>query len=163
MAVLKVRCRITAVNPNRSVGLFIAPEDHKYCYAQYKDFLDRKIECDLVIQKHEETRTLPMNDLYQVITRKIAKETKNDHDQIKNYCKEKYGIYEKIVVPEKDKQGAIAMVEKYVQKSTAHYTIPEMCDIITGAFGLGADWGVDLSHEKKDYDDTKKTMNGAAT
>jgi hypothetical protein len=139
------------------VGLFISPEDWRYCHAQYKDFLDRKIECDLVIEQHQARRTMPMNDMWEGMVRKIAKETRHTFDQVRNYMKETWGVYEKIVVPVHAKDG-IAMQEKHVQKSTARYTIQEMSDLIMGTFEFGADCGVDLTVEKKDYDTKKKEL-----
>ena len=155
---LKVRVRLTAVREDGGVGLFIHPEDRKYVHAVYKDYLDRKVECDLVVQPHVKTRTLPMNDMWEGMCRKIAKETKHTFEAIRNYTKENYGTYEKLTVPVHDSNGGIVMQDKYVQKSTAKYSIEEMSDLIMGTFSLGSDFGVDLSGEKKDYDAKKKEL-----
>lgn len=152
---VKVRARLTAVREDRAVGLYVSPDDWKYVHAVYKDYLDRKIECDVVIQKHVKSRTLPMNKLFHSLCGKIAKETKHTQDIIKEYVKETYGVMEKITVP-KTENGGIVMVDKLVLKSTADYTIPEMCDIIMGGFELAANFGVDVTGERKDYDSADK-------
>lgn len=155
---LRVKARLTAVNPNHSVTMFIEPSDWAYCHAEYKDLLDRKIECDVVIEKHRDRRTPPMNDMWEGMVRKIAKETRHSFEQIREYVKENYGVYEKMEVPVHDKDGMVTMQEKYVQKSTAGYTIQEMSDLIMGTFELGSDWGVNFVEEKKDYDKKKSEV-----
>lgn len=148
---LKVRARLTAARSDGAVALFVHPDDRKYCFATYKDFYDRKIECDLVIQQHHKSRTLPMNNLFHGVVGKIAKATKHTPDQIKQYLKDTYGTTEKMSVP-KLINGKIEYVDVYTIKSTADYTIPEMSDLITGAFCLASDWGVNIEEEKKDFE-----------
>lgn len=152
---LKARARLTTVRPDGAVALFVHPDDRRYVFAQYKDFCDRKIECDVVVTQHHKTRTLPMNDMWEGMCRKIAKDTKNTFNAVRNHIKDVYGAREKITVPV-HVNGVIEYQDRHVIKSTADYTIPEFSDLIMGTFEFGADFGVNLTEERKDYDQAKK-------